>query len=71
MADENLSTEVEEIEQAVRLLGRKLDQVLVNQGQILQNQAEQSEILNKILAEVVPSGPGAISKQKVDLEPGK
>ena len=69
--NENLAKEVEEIEQAVNALGKSVDQVLRNQALILQNQAAQLEILNKISTEVVPTGPGLISKQKMTVEPPK
>jgi hypothetical protein len=69
--DKNLAREVEEIEQVVNALGKSVAQVLSHQALILQNQAVQSEILNKILTQVVPPGPGLISTQKMTLEPPK
>jgi hypothetical protein len=69
--EENLAREIEEIEQVVKALARSVGLVLKNQDQILQNQAAQSEILNKILAQVAPPGPGLASTQKIYLEPQK
>src|ERR1035437_886778 len=54
--DKNLAREVEEIEQVVKALGKSVAQLLSNQALILQNQSAQSEILNKILTQVVPPG---------------
>ena len=68
---ENLAKEVEEIEQTVNALVRSVDKVLYSQSLILQQLLAQSEILKKILTEVVPTGPGLASTQKINLEPPK